>query len=205
MFRVGLCALVALAIGGCTASNPSVTAGYSGAPSGQALVQSDAIDGYSETAPRRRSAAIGKGTREPLGGRSDARAIRLDPERALALINAYRKESGLPPLHLNARLTRAAKMHSRDLARSDRISHFGSDGSNPWERVARTGYKARLAAENVGTGQTSIEEVFKGWRNSESHNKNLLLPDARHMGIALVTNPKSEFRSFWTLVVAAPR
>ncbi|MGE0765790.1 MAG: CAP domain-containing protein, partial [Hyphomicrobiaceae bacterium] len=118
-------------------------------------------------------------------------------------INAYRKQKGLRPLQLNAALTAAAKAHSRDLAKWDRISHFGSDGSNPWDRVKRTGYNAKLAAENVGTGQVNFEEVLKGWRDSPGHNKNLLLSDAEHMGIALVQEPKSEFKTFWTLVIGA--
>ena len=100
-------------------------------------------------------------------------------------------------------LTEAAKAHSRDLAKWDRISHYGSDGSNPWDRVKRAGYNAKLAAENVGTGQTTIEEVMKGWQASAGHNKNLLLGDAQEMGIALVQDPRTEFKTFWTLVVGS--
>ena len=128
----------------------------------------------------------------------------LDAEKARALINKYRKEKGLKPLSLNAELTAAAKAHSRDLAKWDRISHYGSDGSNPWDRVKRTGFHARLAAENVGTGQIDFQEVLRGWKESSGHNKNLLLGDATHMGIALVQDPKTEFKSFWTLVIGAP-
>jgi len=134
----------------------------------------------------------------------DFSTTRLDIERARDLINAYRKQKGLKPLKVNVELTNAAKNHSKDLARWDRISHFGSDGSNPMDRVKRTGYNARLAAENVGTGQTSIEEVLKSWQQSPGHNKNLLLPDAQHLGIALVHDTKTEFKTFWTLVVGTP-
>ena len=125
-------------------------------------------------------------------------------ERAQTLINAYRREKGLKPLKHNVELTNAAKAHSRDLAKWDRISHYGSDGSNPWDRVKRTGYNAKLAAENVGTGQATIDEVMKGWKESPGHNKNLLLADAEHMGIALVQDPKTEFKTFWTLVLGSP-
>jgi uncharacterized protein YkwD len=134
----------------------------------------------------------------------DYTATMLNAERARDLINAYRKENGLKPLQLNATLTSAAKGHSRDLAKWDRISHFGSDGSNPWDRVKRSGYNAKLAAENVGTGQITFEEVLKGWKDSPGHNKNLLLSDATHMGIALVHEKKTEFKTFWTLVLASP-
>ncbi len=127
----------------------------------------------------------------------------LDPDRARDLINQYRSENGLKPLRLNAALTDAAKEHSRDLAKWDRISHYGSDGSNPWDRVKRTGYKPKLAAENVGTGQASFDEVLRGWKESPGHNKNLLLSDAREMGLALVQDPKTEFKSFWTLVIGS--
>ncbi len=134
----------------------------------------------------------------------DYSSTNLDPEIARDLINQYRHEKGLKPLKLNAALSEAAKGHSRDLAKWDRISHYGSDGSNPWDRVKRTGYKPRLAAENVGTGQVSFNEVLKGWKESPGHNKNLLLADANEMGLALVQDPKTEFKSFWTLVIGAP-
>lgn len=127
----------------------------------------------------------------------------LDPELALAIINDYRQQNGLKKLALNAKLTAAAKAHSRDLSKWDRISHYGSDGSNPWDRVKRTGYKPRLAAENVGTGQVNFEEVMRGWKDSEGHNKNLLLADAKEAGLALVNDPRTEFKSFWTLVLAS--
>jgi uncharacterized protein YkwD len=48
-----------------------------------------------------------------------------------------------------------------------------------------------------------FREVLRGWEESPGHNKNLLLPDATHMGIALVQDPKTEFKSFWTLVIGA--
>jgi uncharacterized protein YkwD len=148
-----------------------------------------------------------KGTFEkaPAGALADRdyTGTALNPERARDLVNQYRHEKGLKPLRLSAELTSAAKEHSRDLAKWDRISHYGSDGSNPWDRVKRAGYRARLAAENVGTGQVSFDEVLRGWKESPGHNKNLLLGDAQEMGLALVQDPKTEFKSFWTLVIGS--
>ena len=144
-------------------------------------------------------------TKAPKGALADRdySATRLDPELALKLINDYRAGKGLAALKLDARLTQAAKALSKDLASTDRISHYGSDGSSPWDRIQRTGYAAKVAAENVGTGQATLEEVFKGWEESPGHNRNLLLPAARDMGIALAEDPKTEFKTFWTLVVAS--
>jgi uncharacterized protein YkwD len=218
MRRVVLPALLSFCLSGCGMMSYSLTGSLadSGQPSGK---PSRTQTGEAAGEPRTKvaSAAMSpaaydkapKGTyeRAPRGALAerDYSHTRLDAERARDLVNAYRKEKGLRPLKLQPALTEAARAHSRDLAKWDRISHFGSDGSNPWDRVKRAGYNARLAAENVGTGQITIEEVMKGWQTSPGHNKNLLLPDAEHMGIALVQDPKTEFKTFWTLVVASPQ
>ncbi len=128
----------------------------------------------------------------------------VDAKQAQDLVNTYRASKGLKPLRLNAHLADAAIVHSKDLAKTDRISHYGSDGSDTWDRVRRTGYDARLTAENVGTGQRSLGEVFRGWQNSPDHNANLLLADAEEMGIAVVYDPKTQFKTFWTMVIGSP-
>jgi len=205
-----------MCLSGCGMMSYSLTAslGNSGQPSGK---PSRTQTGEATVDPKTKVAAAaaaghdkapkGSYERAPPGALAerDYSNTRLDAERARDLVNAYRKEKGLRPLKLQPALTEAARAHSRDLAKWDRISHFGSDGSNPWDRVRRAGYSARLAAENVGTGQSTIEEVMKGWQGSPGHNKNLLLPDAEHMGIALVQDPKTEFKTFWTLVIASPQ
>jgi uncharacterized protein YkwD len=227
MYRVPLTACLLVTLSGCSLNSQSLTAGFagSGTPSTETASfkatsrdRQGALGGEPAAKARTASASkqqvaraddkapAGSFDKAPAGALSDRdySHTRLDPDRARDLINQYRKEKGLKPLKLNAELSNAAKAHSRDLAKWDRISHFGSDGSNPWDRVKRVGYNARLAAENVGTGQVTIEEVFKGWKESPGHNKNLLLTDAEHMGIALVQDPKTEFKTFWTLVVGSP-
>lgn len=174
------------------ASDPDITASYD-RTSARRNVSGDSADA-------RRSAKAPKGA---LADR-DYTGLALDPLKAEQMINTYRSENGLKPVKLHSKLSYAAKAHARDLARHDRISHYGSDGSNPWDRVRKSGYKPSLAAENVGTGQNTLAEVLAGWKESDAHNKNLLLPQAEHMGIALVDAPDTEFRSFWTLVVGAP-
>jgi uncharacterized protein YkwD len=189
----------------------SLTAGFanSGQPAPRTRTpETGSIDRPATRAVAKADDKAPKGTFEkvPTGALSDRdySGTRLDAERARDIVNTYRKTKGLRPLQLQPALTEAARAHSRDLAKWDRISHFGSDGSNPWDRVKRAGYPAKLAAENVGTGQASVEEVVKGWQASPGHNKNLLLPDAQHMGIALVQDTKTEFKTFWTLVIGSP-
>jgi uncharacterized protein YkwD len=220
MYRVVVPACLVLLLPGCSLNSSSLSAGFTDTPAATtaakrrtatALGGEPAVDRPAPLLAGQKVASLDqapKGSYEkaPSGalGDRDYSQTRLDAERARELVNAYRKEKGLKPLKLNIELSNAAKAHSKDLAKWDRISHYGSDGSNPWDRVKRSGYNARLAAENVGTGQGNIEEVFKGWQESPGHNKNLLLSDAEHMGIALVQEPKSEFKTFWTLVIGTP-
>ena len=219
MYRVVLAAGLTTALAGCSLGSSSITSGFAeqdttsslSAPALSPSIKSVGLGGE-PSAPRNvKVASIDKapnGSFEKaapgvLSDRDYSRTA-LNAEMARDIINAYRKKHKLKPLKLNAELTEAAKAHSRDLAKWDRISHYGSDGSNPWDRVKRAGYRARLAAENVGTGQVDFKEVMRGWEESPGHNKNLLTADATNMGIALVQDPKTEFKSFWTLVIAAP-
>ena len=226
MYRVVLTAGAAVLLGACSLGTGSLSSGYAESDYTTASLNSSPSQSVSlggepkserwapstEPAPGVQLAKLHdkapSGTYEqaPAGALADRdySHTTLDADKARELINTYRKQKGLKPLKLNAELTAAAKSHSRDLAKWDRISHYGSDGSNPWDRVKRTGFQARLAAENVGTGQIDFQEVLRGWEESPGHNKNLLLADATHMGIALVQDPKTEFKSFWTLVVASP-
>jgi uncharacterized protein YkwD len=214
MLRFVMPAVLAISLSGCGAISYSLTANLAGSgqpKSPRAKTAETADTGFKTKVAAADEKVLDKAPKgsfekAPTGALSgrDYTATKLDAALARDLVNAYRKEKGLKPLKLQPNLTEAARAHSRDLAKWDRISHFGSDGSNPWDRVKRAGYSAKLAAENVGTGQASIHEVIKGWKASPGHNKNLLLPDAEHMGIALVQDPKTEFKTFWTLVIASP-
>jgi uncharacterized protein YkwD len=209
-FGLGACALGTANLTSGLAENPtppprsvagSTSTGLGGDPTSRAVrtAKSGQQTAALDKAPQ---ATFEKAPAGALADR-DFSGSKLDSDKARDSINAYRQSKGLKPLKLNPALTDAAKAHSRDLAKWDRISHYGSDGSNPWDRVKRTGYNAKLAAENVGTGQVSFDEVMKGWQDSAGHNKNLLLADATEMGIALVQDPKTEFKTFWTLIVGS--
>jgi uncharacterized protein YkwD len=132
------------------------------------------------------------------------RAPALDAAKARDMINAYRASKGLAALNLDQRLTKAAMVQAEDLARRDLLDHTGSDGSGPQQRIERTGYDPALSAENIAAGQKDFQEVLSGWEDSRPHNRNLLLADAKDMGIAVAFSKDTHFRSFWALVLASP-
>jgi uncharacterized protein YkwD len=127
--------------------------------------------------------------------------VELDRNQARDIFNAYRREKGLRPLRLDADLNKMAEEQSAAMAARDEITHAARAGDFD-ARLERTGLKPQLVAENIAGGHDSIAEVFAGWRASPPHDKNLLIPDARRMGIAAVYAPDTRFKVFWTLVVA---
>jgi uncharacterized protein YkwD len=72
------------------------------------------------------------------------------------------------------------------------------------ERLKAGGYNARVAAENIGAGYHTLAEAFSGWRDSPPHRTNMLLAGATRIGIAAAYAPKSKYRVFWALILAAP-
>ena len=127
----------------------------------------------------------------------------LNPQAAAAEINAFRARNGVPSVSLDARLTRAAAVHSEDQARRGRIGHSGSDGSKPMQRAARAGYRPKIASENVASGQKSFSDVMQSWEGSSGHRTNLLRPNVKEIGVAMAQNESG--RPYWTLVLGSER
>ncbi len=126
---------------------------------------------------------------------------KLDPEKALAEINAFRTKNGRKPVILDARLSQAAAVQSKAQAGRSRIGHDGFDGSKPMQRAERAGFHAKLASENVAAGQKSFSDAMRSWEESSGHRKNLLRPEVTAIGVAMAEN--EDGRAYWTLVLGA--
>jgi uncharacterized protein YkwD len=146
----------------------------------------------------------------PLGGCSvtlvspeyAARPVQpLNPQAALAAINTFRAENGRKPLVLDGRLSRAAAMQSKAQAARSRIGHYGAGGSTAKDRARRAGYPAKIASENVASGQKSFNDALGLWKGSSGHRTNLLRPNVTAAGVAMAKNKSG--RAYWTLVLGA--
>ena len=127
----------------------------------------------------------------------------LNPEAALAAVNAFRTKNGRGTVVLDARLTKAAAMQSEAQAKRSRIGHDGPGGSLPKDRAARAGYRAKIASENAAAGQKSFSDAMQSWEGSAGHRENLLRPEVTAIGVALAKNASG--RPYWTLVLGAER
>ena len=65
-------------------------------------------------------------------------------------------------------------------------------------------FDAKVAVENISAGYHTLAEAFSGWRDSPPHRANMLNKGVTRMGIAAIYSPKSKYKVFWTLILAAP-
>ncbi len=142
----------------------------------------DLIDGYTADDPTRTH-----GERSYSGVPGAAAEV-------VRLTNAARARRGCGPLRVDARLTRAARVHSLEMARSGQFTHESPDGSAPWDRMERAGYYAG-AAENIGRGYVSAQEAVSGWLDSPDHRENILNCEFRAIGVGVVSGPEGPW---WT-------
>ena len=120
----------------------------------------------------------------------------LDPQTALAEINVYRVKNG-PRRWYSMSGCRARPPSNHRIRRSETSGgHYGTDGSKPMDRVARAGYHAKIASENVAAGQKSFSDVMHFWEGSPGHRENLLRPNVTAIGVAMAKTEAA--RAYWT-------
>ena len=93
----------------------------------------------------------------------------------LRLVNEERQKQGLNALVMNKSLLETAMMRAGEIAVC--FSHTRPDGSSCAEA------NSLLMAENIAGGQGSPESVMNAWMNSQGHKRNILLADAKTIGI----------------------
>lgn len=134
-------------------------------------------------------------------------------EQVLELVNAARAQArtcgrehfpAAGPLERSAALERAAAAHAEDMAEQMFMSHEGTDGSMPAERVTRAGYAWIAVAENVAAGQTTPEQVVDSWLSSAGHCANLMSSRYSQTGAAHAVNLSGKRAIYWVQVYAAP-
>ncbi|HEV7609893.1 MAG TPA: CAP domain-containing protein [Steroidobacteraceae bacterium] len=153
--------------------------------------------------------SLGAHAREAAVGRASPAVV---SARVVELINAARSSGrrcgserfgAVAPLSVSQKLNEAATDHARDMARKKFFEHRGSDGSEPRDRVLRTGYRSRLTGENIAYGPESAEEVVAGWLASPGHCENIMDSRFHDTGIGLATGRKRG-QIYWVQTFGAP-
>lgn len=115
--------------------------------------------------------------------------------------NTIREGEGRPPLKVDPKLTKAARRHAADMAANGEMSHKGSDGSSPFDRIEAAGYDSKRAAENVAAGEFGDKTPMDLWMGSSGHKKNIL-GDYEQIGVARAT--AKDGKVYWCVTFGTP-
>jgi uncharacterized protein YkwD len=141
-------------------------------------------------------------------GAEDSSAASFGTE-VIRLVNIERaKKAGLRALTGQAQLTQAAQTHSIDMGCEFFMSHTGSDGSSPLDRILRFGYPYSWWGENVAAGYPTPADVMAAWMNSKPHRDNILNPNFTEIGIGYIYNPgdtEMGYSHYWTMALGRPQ
>ena len=127
---------------------------------------------------------------------------RLDVNAAQAMISGYRTNNGLGAVAIDPELMKLASQQAHAMAARDKLEH---DVWRPFaQRIKESSFDASIAVENIAAGYQTLAAAFSGWRNSPPHRANMLNPAVTKMGIAAVYAPQTNYKVFWSLILAKP-
>lgn len=117
--------------------------------------------------------------------------------RVISLVNQERAKRGLAPVKFKSSLTRAARAHSKEMARRGKLNHTSADGHSVARRVIRYAYKTRgysywsvgevIARAQKGSLSATPTGVVAMWMNSTAHRRIILKRTFRDAGVGIHT------------------
>ena len=133
-----------------------------------------------------------------VAGGSACASASADPEGAdlgaikatiLCLLNQERSGAGLPPLHANGALAKAAKGWANRMVAARFFAHE-SGNSTLLSRIKRTGYirGSWSIGENIAWGSGALSTpraIVNGWMHSPGHRANIMHGAFRDIGIGI--------------------
>jgi uncharacterized protein YkwD len=139
------------------------------------------------------------------GASSFIHGSEITPETVLAQMNFYRGLNGAAPLRLDERLALAAADRIRDMEEQQYWSHFSPRGASPFMWLTLRGYSFATAAENLASGFETAEVLVSSWMESAGHRRNIISPDFRDVGIAIIEGATNRRANGCSVVVLFAR
>jgi hypothetical protein len=116
----------------------------------------------------------------------------------IEFLNSERRSKGLLPLSENPILDQSAYLKAKDILEKGYFSHWSPEGTSPWYWFRAVGYDYQFAGENLAIGFLDSKEVHEALMSSLSHRQNILNPNYKEIGIAVL---KGEFNGNEVYVV----
>jgi uncharacterized protein YkwD len=125
-------------------------------------------------------------------------------DQVVKMVNDQRLAAGCKALAVNPILTSVAQAHSQDMADHDYFDHNSQDGTTPFQRMTKAGYKYTSAGENIAAGQPTPADVMDAWMHSDGHKANILNCGYTEIGVGYATGV-GRYHSYWTQDFGTPR
>ena len=111
------------------------------------------------------------------------------PSSLINAVNALRIENGLAPYTVNSILMTVAQQHAQYMS-SAGVTHYGPDGSSPWQRGLAAGYPLAgdlslggFYSENITAGNNlSVQDAVASWQGDAPHLNTMLSASLREIG-----------------------
>lgn len=117
----------------------------------------------------------------------------------LKLINDYRTANGVPALKVSISLTTASRWKSNDMGAKNYFAHNDLDGRDPFQRMVAFGYNYNTwLGENIAAGFSDASSTFTQWKNSPGHDRNMLDPNFKVIGVGRAVYPGTRYINYWT-------
>lgn len=116
-------------------------------------------------------------------------------------INKIRTNYGLAPLTENPKLDIAALLKAQDMIENDYFNHYSPEGKTPWDWISSVKYNYKYAGENLALNFFNDQETVQAWLDSPSHKENILNPNYKDTGVAILSGVTSTTKEQRTVVV----
>lgn len=113
-------------------------------------------------------------------------ASNITPEGIIRLTNLKREELGLPPLSNSPLLNEVAQRKAADMFAFNYWAHVSPSGRDPWSFFKEVGYRYIYAGENLARDFMDSSSVVEAWMNSPTHRDNIVNPNYKEIGVAVV-------------------
>ncbi len=114
------------------------------------------------------------------------------PDKLISLTNQARQAQGLNTLVVNSKLTSAAQSKAQDMLKNNYFAHISPAGITPWKWIRDSGYSYIYAGENLAMDFVTAQAVHNAWIASSSHQANILSPNFKEIGLAVVCGSLKE-------------
>ena len=112
----------------------------------------------------------------------------------MELVNQERKKQGLKLLTIDKSVEAAAQVRAKEIEKS--FSHTRPSGKSFSTVLTENGIKFRGSGENIAWGQSTPQEVMRGWMNSSGHRADILNANFTKIGVGYYVGANG--RKHWT-------